>query len=667
MINIWMWLIALFAAVSATVFTGCGNELVVDSCASEFGETLEQILKARNSAVIAKENVIVHDPPTGLLNSAGRREWGQSKFYRDDFYYRTPRLFHLDNMDECLLKPDGKYCMGTFDIIPQGKNQLYEELKDVSRDVLYRFNQTQVHRGYCISARCPHTRGTMSARFQDCVKENLMEQYGFSAKLTKLNYCKTGDKDINPPIDTLDLAVAGVVLLILILNFIGTVYDLRRDPKNKPNKFLLPWSLRYSWNRLTAVHEGDDRIKALLPSHGVKSILAILVMLAHSPLAVFQPYISDVRDIYRITENPATLVVLNGTLVVQTFISLAAFLFSYNVLVQSEKNKETLSLKKFPTLLLNRYIRLTPVIMLTVGLTATWWVHIAKGPQWSLIVENMRNVCRDKWWTHLLYVNNMVKPDDKCLVQSWFMAVDMQMYVVVIFLVLMLGKRPRATLPHLGFLYIVSVAINFTINYHFSYIPVVQVSTPDNVRIFYAGSDSFNWMYMAPWTSLPAAIAGVISAFLHYSLQQTGVKPADYKWVRLMYRATLPACLLWIATGYLIQPATDTFLLAWYATFDRVIFNLIINVAIFGYFNQIDSIIWKFLSWPCWQILGRMTLSVTMIHWFFSSTIVAINNELFEVGFYAIFNIWVLTVVCALVTAVPLYLCVEVPIYKMLT
>ena len=32
---------------------------------------------------------------------------------------------------------------------------------------------------------------------------------------------------------------------------------------------------------------------------------------------------------------------------------------------------------------------------------------------------------------------------------------------------------------------------------------------------------------------------------------------------------------------------------------------------------------WKFLSWRGWEILGRMSLSIYLIHWLFSLTLLA--------------------------------------------
>lgn len=57
---------------------------------------------------------------------------------------------------------------------------------------------------------------------------------------------------------------------------------------------------------------------------------------------------------------------------------------------------------------------------MVVWFAATWWERLgAGGPQWAPLVGAEAAVCRRKWWVHLLYLNNVVYPDDKCLVQTW--------------------------------------------------------------------------------------------------------------------------------------------------------------------------------------------------------------------------------------------------------
>ncbi len=53
---------------------------------------------------------------------------------------------------------------------------------------------------------------------------------------------------------------------------------------------------------------------------------------------------------------------------------------------------------------------------------------LAKGPLGEAILYNAE-LCRDNWWTNLLYVNNLVHEDRMCLGVTWYLACDMQVRI----------------------------------------------------------------------------------------------------------------------------------------------------------------------------------------------------------------------------------------------
>jgi hypothetical protein len=64
-------------------------------------------------------------------------------------------------------------------------------------------------------------------------------------------------------------------------------------------------------------------------------------------------------------------------------------------------------------------IRMSPTYLVVVWFAASWWQRAGRGPLWAPLVAAEAAVCRRKWWTHLLYLNNIIYPDDKCLIQTW--------------------------------------------------------------------------------------------------------------------------------------------------------------------------------------------------------------------------------------------------------
>lgn len=64
------------------------------------------------------------------------------------------------------------------------------------------------------------------------------------------------------------------------------------------------------------------------------------------------------------------------------------------------------------TLYIHRYLRLTPLLAISVLLSTTLFRFLGDGPIWPGFTEFLKNQCEKHWWSTLLYVQNYVNPDD---------------------------------------------------------------------------------------------------------------------------------------------------------------------------------------------------------------------------------------------------------------
>ncbi|XP_026313459.1 O-acyltransferase like protein-like isoform X2 [Hyposmocoma kahamanoa] len=582
-----------------------------------------------------------------------------------------PRLFWMDDWDSCLAARRAFYCLGSFRLSPLEPSKLFDFMTTYSKD-RHHYNHTLLHRGYCITSRCSHIGVSSSKeKFVLCVDQYTRNKYGLRATLAKLEYCRRSDVP-EKRVDKVEMMFAAIVAVIIFVNIIGTTYDLKRNPDKKhkyADKYLLPWSMRVSWRRLTADHatSGDPRLTALNPIQGTRAVTLLVVMMAHTVIAFEISYLQNPEFVEKAKLHPLTMLLYNGSVIVQGFFVVSSFLLAYNLLLFAEKNPDkNVSLRMLPQCLLHRICRILPVHMFAVGLMATWWPRVSDGPLWASHVRAESARCRSKWWAHLLFLNNLVRPDEKCLIQSWFLAVDMQLYVVVCALALLLLRRPRAAFVVLPILVAVSVIANFLIAYHWGLKPIVMVMNPEVMRGQYVGEPSFKWLYAAPWASLPASLLGLLCAFLHRHIQLAGYKPQENRVVMFLYRWSLPLILLWILSGHLVEHSRDAIVVALYAALDRVGYAIICGFAHIGFFHNIDSVLLRFIGWRGWRTLGRLSLSALMLHWNFVLLQVAINTQTARVAIYEIAGQWYNTIILTYASALPLYLLLEAPAQKFL-
>ncbi|CAM9228319.1 unnamed protein product, partial [Phaeothamnion confervicola] len=109
-----------------------------------------------------------------------------------------------------------------------------------------------------------------------------------------------------------------------------------------------------------------------------------------------------------------------------------------------------------PFFYVHRILRITPIYMVCL---LVWWkvaVFLGEGPfwyRWQYFIA----LCDRSWWTNLLYVNNVVpwhtSETEECFYHTWYLANDMQFYVVSpFFIVLYLRNKALGAAATVGVL-----------------------------------------------------------------------------------------------------------------------------------------------------------------------------------------------------------------------
>lgn len=109
----------------------------------------------------------------------------------------------------------------------------------------------------------------------------------------------------------------------------------------------------------------------------------------------------------------------------------------------------------------HRILRLTPLLAIAVLISVTLIKYAGTGPRWPIVMGLLGHHCEVNWWKTLLYVQNYVTPDAmvssangsgngqvsrvvqrkrrfflmrrsyfQCFGHSWYLAVDMQLFVL---------------------------------------------------------------------------------------------------------------------------------------------------------------------------------------------------------------------------------------------
>ncbi|XP_063833267.1 O-acyltransferase like protein-like [Ostrinia nubilalis] len=510
----------------------------------------------------------------------------------DEQFYEMPRLFHLDHYEECLAAR-GVYCVGSFELAPDEPSPLYQLMQLHSSNWVDNFNHTRLHRGLCVSRRCEldDEHQPMDAWFASCVNASTMSAYNLSARLYHLEYCERGAGPAPaPPLTTSERAFAGVLATLLALAAVSTGLDLTlTDHAKKSMSWALSWSLRESWRALCAAppSTGVD-LQAL---DGLRVLGLLCFVIEHVCWLNTLTYIVNTRHVEKMRSETDVMLVSNSTLMVQAFFLMSAFLLANKLLQQRRRQQRLAVCSTILDTMLNRIVRMSPTYFMVVWFASSWWARGGAGPLWAPLVAGEAAVCRRKWWTHLLYLNNLLLADDKCLIQTWYLAADMQLYLCALLLTLALWRLRRAALLVLGALLVAVVLATGAAAYAWHLVPTFVLHRPEAVRALYSGDLSFNLLYQSPLGNAPGALAGLLLAHLHHALLDANVRLSDYRWFRWAAWWAPWLALWWVALSPKLlgagPPARAA--AAALAAGERAVFAIFVATALLGAMHGVKS------------------------------------------------------------------------------
>jgi peptidoglycan/LPS O-acetylase OafA/YrhL len=133
------------------------------------------------------------------------------------------------------------------------------------------------------------------------------------------------------------------------------------------------------------------------------------------------------------------MLVVNGINIVQSFFVIGSFLTGYLFFVHVEQDKSSGWLLFLKAVIL-RYIRFAPLLLLTILMHSTWLYRVGSGPLWDKVNFAERQFCRQNWWINMLFLDNYVNVEEKCLIHTWYLAADFWLSALATFCLILIQK-----------------------------------------------------------------------------------------------------------------------------------------------------------------------------------------------------------------------------------
>jgi hypothetical protein len=237
---------------------------------------------------------------------------------------------------------------------------------------------------------------------------------------------------------------------------------------------------------------------------------------------------------------------------------LVAYKFSQQMSKRSEKKKCWVKELKFWFLYcFARWLRLLPVLVVVMFTTWKLVGQLTTSPSWNLFWNaSYVEPCNKYWWATLLFIQNIYpsgesfgNKGDFCVPVSWYLAVDMQLYMFVAPLVLItyhyglyssLLSKCRKGLATAFIFALLALSVALT----------VWIVVTKQVMWQFLGVGDFDRYYIKPWTRAPPYLFGLLLGLALFELKQKKNERL-YRFFALMKSWLL--CAVWlVAFGVLL-------------------------------------------------------------------------------------------------------------------
>ncbi|XP_031636343.1 nose resistant to fluoxetine protein 6-like isoform X2 [Contarinia nasturtii] len=460
--------------------------------------------------------------------------------------------------------------------------------------------------GTCLPAACPFDI------FEQIINDLLPKHpNNFSIQLPK-DTCQKGNND--PRLTTEEKITIGLLVIISGLVFISTGYDILCTNRKK-SQILLAFSFYSNGQKLFSLNEVNtsETIQCL---HGIRVLSTQWVVLCHTYAFYLLIPIHNrvVHDAF--VSRYSNMIIVSGFVAVDTFFVLSGLLVSIGILKHLEKHGRLNILQFY----FHRYVRLTPLLAISALITVSMYRFGETGPLWSIVADINKKQCEKYWWSTLLYIQNYVNPDDLCFVHSWYLSVDVQLFLISPAIVYLIYRLKRKALIPLTMLLL--VCIYFTLNVHVKH---------NLTTLFALPGDKMKTAYVPTHIRFSSWLIGVIAGYFHFENRNRKIQIP--KMINILgWTLSLITMTLVIFANYPLQQLDENkrfspIVHGLYDALSRIAWSTALCYIIFACAHGFGSVVDRFLSHSYWRPLSRLSYSIYLFHFIVIGCVTGTHNS----------------------------------------
>ncbi|XP_053698545.1 nose resistant to fluoxetine protein 6-like [Sabethes cyaneus] len=553
-------------------------------------------------------------------------------------YDKFPKLYDYDDFEECrrTFREQYIYCVVKTHIRPDNASLLWKSLSRFSEDECHYQHRVQ-ERGLCVQ-QCElsiskgtkvHSEGhTHADQLRSCINSQLRNDYNLQVESdVEIYHCYSAQNE-NLPFDWLEILFMVIIASVLVAVCFSTWYDLQIERASdfpddyfskslgtRNERLLTAFSIPRNFRRLKEPVDSATK-KDLAFMECFRFIQMHRVILLHIILVVIKVPKVNPDGIEKKLHNPITIhYVAEFQNYVQTFFSMSGMLLAINFLNHIEKNPQ-FDMGFFWKRLRLRLYRLVPAYAFIVLLEASISRRFMVGPVGQHLVGDSHQKCRQLWWTNLLFINNYIHTDRPCLIQTWYLAADMQLYIFSLGTLMLIWRWPFLK----KYLFTAGLACGPILTVIVAYMTNASPVMTEDLKLNeqYNFGHSYFQLYQPFHMNITIYFAGMLAGFIYHRYRTSR---REVLVSRLQINTFWTLVLLYfftcISDNWIVQhrSTTSPVLLAIYATLFKHSFGALCTVIQLRTALQTRrSRFRSFCGHPIFRVLGKLCYSFFLIH-----------------------------------------------------
>ena len=432
------------------------------------------------------------------------------------------------------------------------------------------------------------------------------------------------------------------------------------------------FSIENSWR---ALREIEERKSPLFIFSILKVLSMIWIITGHTLVhSLLEGNYHPFKAKYSVPNSIWVFLFAGALFAVDIFIFISAFHATLALTTDHIHRLQQQPFKYFMFIYLTRILRILPLYLLSILLQIYILPNITQGPLNYLIIQDARQ-CTELWITNLLFINNFYA--DKCMVWTWYLALDIQLFICFAPYIFLLYYYPRIGI-FLGKLlfvacYLLQIGILAHNNIWYCY------RDPRFGREGYLKGPKY---YQVPYTRLTPYLLGIIIAYMYISHngQLTYKNPRIWKnmlekmdnLVKFKYTTVAVIIislliLLFSSYFYMYLGTTPKWLNIIYEVFGRDVFLICLIIFIYPLLfiegSQQQYLLYYLIPIrKCIYILGRLTYGAYLTHMLVYYAILTYRSEVYHLSFIDFGKYTILIVILSYLVSFVLSLLIEAPI-----